>query len=308
MKTCNIYKQIVFYLLAASLLFPACSTIEKGMDSKMKNITFQIKNLINSKKGVYAVAYKDLQSGEIILINEQEYFHAASTMKTPVMIEVFKQIQEGKFGLNDSIEIKNSFKSIVDGSSFSIELGDDSDKEIYKLIGSKTTVYNLIYNMITISSNLATNILIEKVKAENVTNTMRTLGASKIKVLRGVEDSKAYNAGLNNMTTAYDLMVIFEHLAKKDLLSETSHENMLKILLDQKFKDKIAAPLPSTLKVANKTGSISNVEHDSGIVYLPDGRKYVLVLLSKELPDSKTGIETLAQISKIIYDGIYSIN
>jgi beta-lactamase class A len=81
---------------------------------------------------------------------------------------------------------------------------------------------------------------------------------------------------------------------------------MLGILFEQKFRDKIPAKLPATVKVANKTGSISNVEHDSGIVYLPDGRKYVLVMLSRELPDSSYGTEILAEISKIIYEKLYS--
>ncbi len=290
------------------LLVSSCSTIGKDMDTKKENTVNEIKNLIKSSKGVYAVAYKDIQTGETILINEQEYFHAASTMKTPVMIEVFRQIEERKFSLEDSVEVKNDFKSIVDGSRFSVDSIDDSDKDLYKFIGQKTTIYNLIYKMITMSSNLATNIIIEKAGAGNVTNTMRKLGAEKIKVLRGVEDGKAFRAGLNNLTTAYDLMIIFEHLAKKDILSEKNHNEILKILFDQKFADMIPYKLPPDVKVAHKTGSITNLEHDSGIVYLPDGRKYVLILLSRDVTDNKSGIETLAEISKIIYNGFYSGN
>lgn len=306
MKYFQIGKYRPMIILFTAFLSLLCTTDGRNMNSKIENTTNEIKTFLKSKKGVYAVAFKDLQSGDMILINEQELFHAASTMKTPVMMEVFRQIENRKFGYEDSIDIKNNFKSIVDGSQFSIDSTDDSDKELYKLLGMKTTVHKLLIKMITLSSNLATNILIEKVNAENVTKTMRSIGANKIKILRGVEDGKAFSAGLNNVTTAYDLMIVFEHLAKQDILSKQSHTEMLGILFEQKFRDKIPAKLPATVKVANKTGSISNVEHDSGIVYLPDGRKYVLVMLSRELPDSSYGTEILAEISKIIYEKLYS--
>lgn len=257
-----------------------------------------------SVEGEFAVAFKDLQTGQTLFINEKENFHAASTMKTPVMIEVFKQAKAGKFKLSDSIVVKNEFKSIVDGSPFSLDISDDSADEMYKKIGQKMTIYDLTYQMIIVSSNLATNILIDLVDAKNANATMRTLGASAIQVLRGVEDSKAFRLGMNNTVTAYDLMLIFEKLAQGNVESKKETEAMIKILLDQKFKEKIPAKLPANVKVAHKTGSITGVQHDSGIVYLPDGRKYVLVLLSRKLTDENKGVETLADVSRMIYDSV----
>ena len=236
------------------------------------------------------------------MIHEHETFHAASTMKTPVMIEVYKQAAEGKFSLSDSIEIKNEFKSIVDGSPFSLKPEDDSEPEIYKMIGRKKTIYDVLYGMIISSSNLATNILIEKVDPRNVMETMRSYGAHDIKVLRGVEDTKAFRQGLNNQVTANDLMLVFEKIARGEAVSPEASEAMVKILLDQKFNDIIPAQLPKDVKVAHKTGWITGLHHDSGIVMLPNGKKYVLVLLSKELKDEKAGVEALATVSKMIYD------
>jgi beta-lactamase class A len=226
-------------------------------------------------------------------------------MKTAVMIEIFKQSEQSKFSINDSILVHNSFKSIVDGSEFSTGIEDDSDQEIYSLIGSHMAISELIHRMITVSSNLATNLLIELIDAKSVTQTMRELGAKEIQVLRGVEDIKAFRAGLNNSTTAYDLLVIFERLAKKDFLTEQSHDDVINILLDQKLNDKILAKLPKEIKAANKTGSITNLEHDSGIIFLPDGRRYILIMLSKNLDSNESGIETLSEISKMIYEKIY---
>jgi beta-lactamase class A len=128
------------------------------------------------------------------------------------------------------------------------------------------------------------------------------MGASDILVLRGVEDTKAYQQGLSNTTTAYDLLLLFENIAQHQVVSDTSCEAMIDILLDQEFNEIIPGQLPAEVKVAHKTGWITGLHHDSGIVYLPDGRKYVLVLLSKNLEDEEAGVETLATVSRMIYD------
>jgi beta-lactamase class A len=122
-----------------------------------------------------------------------------------------------------------------------------------------------------------------------------------IEVLRGVEDMKAYEKGLNNTVTAFDLMLIYEAIADKKIVNEKACEAMIDILLDQKLNYIIPAKLPKDVKVAHKTGSIDGIEHDSGIVFLPDGRSYVLVFLSKDLNDNKAGIKAGAKISEMIY-------
>lgn len=292
-------KNFHFIILFFGIIMQSPAQINSS--AKLKE-AIQVK--LNTVEGEFAVALKDLQTGQTLFINEKENFHAASTMKTPVMIEVFKQARAGKFSLSDSILVKNEFKSIVDGSPFGLDVSDDSADDMYKKIGQKMTIYDLTYQMIIVSSNLATNILIDLVGAKNANATMRTLGANDIQVLRGVEDNKAFKLGMNNTVTAYDLMLIFEKLARKSVVSQEDSEGMIKILLDQKFREKIPAKLPKDVKVAHKTGSITGVQNDSGIVYLPDGRKYVLVLLSRKLKDEKKGVEALAEVSRMIYDGL----
>ena len=188
-------------------------------------------------------------------------------MKTPVLIEAYKQAAEGKFKLTDSITIINNFKSIADTSHFSLSATDDSEQEIYKHIGEKATLYDLIYKMIIYSSNLANNIVIEKLGATNVTATIRSLGAKDINVLRGVEDNKAFEKGLNNVVSAYDLALLFEKMANNKIVSADACQGMIKILLDQKFNDVIPAKLPKDVKVAHKTGWITGIRHDCGIVF-----------------------------------------
>ena len=285
-------------VLAITILsISSCTSSKKAL----KTLRSDIEKELSGKKGTFAVAFKDLKTGREIKINDNETFHAASTMKTPVMIEVYKQAAEGKFSLSDSIELKNEFKSIVDGSPFTLDSADDSEYDLYKHIGEKRTISALLYQMIIVSSNFATNLIIQKVGAENVTNSMRQLGAQDIQVLRGVEDDKAFEKGLINTTTAHDLMVIFEKIAKGEAVNAEASQAMINILLDQKFNDIIPALLPPDVKVAHKTGSITHVHHDSGIVILADGRKYVLVLLSKDWEDEKATIQTMANISLLVY-------
>lgn len=298
----------VFYYLRymayrTLLLVITCITLFSCSNKPtLKKLQKNIETKLAETQGDFAVAFKDLSTGEELLINDQTFFHAASTMKTPVMIEVYKQAAAGKFSLTDSVTVKNLFRSIVDSSLYTLDSADDSEKELYRHIGEKRTLYKLVYDMIINSSNLATNMVIEMVDARNVTQTMRQLGAKHIQVLRGVEDNKAYRKGLNNITNAYDLMVIYEKMARGEIVDSASCQAMIDILLDQQFNDKIPALLPKEVKVAHKTGNINGVEHDSGIVILPNGKKYVLVLLSKNLVHEDKGIKAMAEISKMIND------
>jgi len=288
-------------LLLTALLFVAisCANTPNSLDT----LKVTIENQISKIDGDIAVAFLDLyDDNNQILIHVDEQFHAASTMKVPVMIELYKQQSEGKLNLNDSILLKNEFKSIVDGSIYKMDIGDDSDDVIYSKIGTKQKLFDLMYNMITVSSNLATNVLIELVDAKKTTETMRSLGASKIEVLRGVEDIKAYEKGLSNSTTANDLLVIMKAIANGTAGTKEDCEAMLAILKDQKWNDMIPLYLPEEVEVAHKTGSITGVHHDAAIVYAPNGKQYVLVLLSKNLKDFEKGTQQLAEISKSVYD------
>lgn len=292
----NLLKSTLFFSLSI-LCLTACQP-----EISLNQLEQQIIQQFDEEKGTFALAFKNLDNGEEMLINARDSFHAASTMKTPVLIELYKQAAKGQFALSDSILVKNEFHSIVDSSLYSLSVSDDSEPDLYKLLGKKQTIYDLAYDMIIRSSNLATNILIGLLDAQKVTQSMRELGAPEIQVLRGVEDIKAFEKGLSNSTTAFDLMAIYEKLGKGEAVSKEASEAMINILFDQKFNEIIPALLPENVKVAHKTGSITAVHHDSGIVFLPDGRKYVLVLLSKELGDFDSGTERMAKVSKMIYD------
>lgn len=261
-----------------------------------------VNEMLAGQNGTFAIAYHNLATGEELLVNADTIFHAASTMKTPVMVEVFRQAREGRFSLQDSVKIENRFKSIVDSSEYQLNAADDSDTAIYNRIGTRETIYNLTVDMIIKSSNLATNMIIQLVGAKNVMQHLKQLQIENLHVLRGVEDQKAYDLGMNNTTSASALMKLFIAIATNKAGTPEDCAEMIKILKMQEHNRVIPALLPDAVAVAHKTGNITGVEHDSGIIMLPDGKKYVLVILSKNLKDEDSAIKSMAQVSKIIYD------
>jgi beta-lactamase class A len=277
----------------------SCNSKPQTLDE----LEVDIESVLDGEDGTYALFYKDLNNPDLqIRINPDTMFHAASTMKTPVMIEVFKQSEEGRFSVYDSIRIENRFYSIVDSSEFSLDLDPEADDPYESKVGEMATIYDLTHAMITYSSNIATNLMIDLGGAENTTQSMRELGADSIQVLRGVYDMKAFDQGLSNRTTARDLAIILESIADGEVVDAEASQLMVDILEEQFYKDIIAGSLPEEVIVASKSGFITGVRHDSGLVYLPDGRSYLVVYLSKNVPDEERSVATGAAVSRMIYD------
>ena len=249
-----------------------------------------------------AIAVKSLDGRMEIAIDAERRFHAASTMKVPVMIELFRQAKQGTLSLDDSLVIRNEFRSIVDGSPYSLSEGDDSDTEVYAAVGKPLTLRRLCELMITVSSNFATNLLIEKLGVDNIRRTVARLGADGMDVLRGVEDGKAFEKGLNNTTDARGLVVLFDKLAHGQAVGTAEDAAMVDVLLRQHFNDGIPAGLPPNTRVAHKTGNITRIHHDAGIVFGP--RPYVVAILVRGIEDAKRSGSLIAELSRTIFDGL----
>lgn len=247
------------------------------------------------------LAYIDLASGDTLFINADSSFHAASTMKVPVMIELFRGASAGSFRMEQPLMLVNQFASIVDGSRYALESKSDSDTTLYHRIGERVPIDTLLRLMIIRSSNFATNTLIALVGAEAVNRTMRSLGAHRIQVLRGVEDGKAFEKGLNNTTTARDLAVILRSIETGRAAAETATRAMREILLAQEFNEKIPAGVPRGVPVAHKTGEITAHSHDAAIVYPSGKRPYVLVVLTRGITEASRSSRLIADISSLVY-------
>jgi len=261
-----------------------------------------IEKRIKESQADVAVAFLTLDGKTEYFFRADDSFHAASTMKIPVMIELFHQVKERRLRLTDTVTIRNEFHSIVDNSSFELDPKDDSETDLYKAEGETRELAYLCELMITKSSNLATNLLIEKLGVEDIRATVDSLGADGMRVLRGVEDQKAYEQGLNNTTTARGLQVLLTAIAEGKAVDDDSSRAMVTILEKQTFNEGVPAGLPEGTRVAHKTGEITKIHHDAAIVYAP--RPFVLVILARGISDQKDSATLIADITKMLYQAV----
>lgn len=251
-----------------------------------------------------SVVFQDFGTGAAFVREAGLRFHPASTIKVPIMMALFAAADAGELRLHDPVEVKNQFASLVDGSPYALDPAEDGDPELYRLVGKTLPLEELLRRMIVKSSNLATNLLIDKLGASRVTDLMRRIGAHVTQVLRGVEDDKAYQAGLNNATSAEDLAICLRHVlpgAADAPFSEASRVRMLDILKAQEFNEKIPAGLPPGTPVAHKTGDITGVHHDAAIVLPPGQSPYILVVMTAGIVDDKQANALIAEISREVW-------
>ncbi|HET8657092.1 MAG TPA: serine hydrolase, partial [Longimicrobiaceae bacterium] len=250
-----------------------------------------------------AVSFHDYESGEYWNVRGNEWFHAASTIKLPVLVGVFGAVEQGAFTLDSRLHVRNRFLSVVDGMPYRVESGRDANSEVHAQIGKTMKVRELLRHMIVTSSNLATNLLIDLVGIERMRRTLEDLGIRGVELRRGVEDERAFEEGVNNRVTANGLVQVLGLIAEEEAISEEASDEMLEILHQQEFRGGIPAGLPDDARVANKTGEISTMAHDCGLVYLPDREPYALAILTGWSADRTGGRrETLAKISRAVYE------
>ena len=282
------------------LVLACASTLhaQAQLDSLRAHIGERVARVPGAQAGVY---FRDLGSGETLEFHADSVMHAASTMKLPVMIEYFRGVDDGRFSTGQRVTLSNHFASIVDGSPYQLDAGDDSDSSLYQRVGEQVPVRELVERMITRSSNLATNVVIALVDAKRANATAHALGATTMSVLRGVEDNVAFRAGLNNTTSARDLGRLLEALARGTAASPASTAAMLDILQRQEFNDEIPAGLPPGTPVAHKTGWITGVTHDAALVR-PAGRApFVLVVLTPDIADRGEAQRLIADIATLVW-------
>lgn len=266
---------------------------------------FNLEPVLEQAKGkLIAIAFQDLETDTDYYLNADLEFHPASTFKVHVMMEVFRQANEGLLSLEERLPIVNSFSSIGDGSRYSLNVEDDAERTLYPRRGETASIYELTRLMIVRSSNLATNILIKKVGTENINEFIRSLGIEGVTVRRGVEDNVAFRQGMNNSATARGLTQTMDLIARRKVVSEEASENMIQILLGQEFNESIPALLPNFVKVAHKTGWTNDFYHDTGIVFPQEREPYVLTIMTKGFTEDteSEAHECMANLSKLIYE------
>jgi beta-lactamase class A len=281
--------------MALGLITLAVSPATAPKPARESPARTDVERMIQSSGAEVSIAFRTLDGKRELFIQPDKPFHAASTMKIPVMIELYAQAHAGELRLSDRIPVRNEFHSIVDGSIYHLDAGDDSDPSVYKAIGSTMTLNELCEAMITQSSNLAANLLIEKLGVSRIRQQLSALNAGGMDFLRGVEDGKAFNEGKNNMTSARALFQLLWALAKGEAISPEASEEMIGIMARSAFHEAIPAGLPPGTRVAHKTGEITGIHHDASIVYGP--HPFVLVIMVRGIEDRDKSSALMATIT-----------
>jgi beta-lactamase class A len=258
----------------------------------------------DSKLEAIAAHVYDCESGREFAHDSDRWFHAASTMKTAVLLALFKAAEKGEVRLEDRLHVRNRFRSIADRSIFNISRDRDADPTVHRRVGRSMKLIELAHPMITRSSNLATNLLLDHLTPTAVQQMLTDAGVEGLRVVRGVEDTPAFDQGLNNLTTARGLTQLYRLLRDQEFFSEASRRQMLEILRAQEFNSMIPALLPSNTEVAHKTGEISTCTHDAGLVLLPGRHPYAVAILTEHTPDAEAPQKAVARVSRAVYEFI----
>jgi len=257
----------------------------------------------------HAVSVYDYETGTAWGLHGGRPFHAASTIKVAVLLGLYDAVDRGALPPDAELAVRNRFLSVASGEPFRVEAGRDANAEVFGALGRLMPVGELARHMIQTSSNLATNLLVDLVGVEPTRAALRRHGVVGVELLRGVEDEAAWEAGLNNTVTADGLVRLFR-VIEEGALSEPSTEAMREVLLGQQFRSGIPGGVPEGVRedaeFAHKTGEISTVAHDAGVVYLPGRKPYVLALLTEWDPEASNGDRraTLAALSRAVYESL----
>jgi beta-lactamase class A len=248
-----------------------------------------------------AVAVYDFEHRTSWCMNSDRWFHAASTIKVPVLLGVFDAIEQGRFESYSRVHVRNRFLSIIDDRPFRVQSSRDANAEVHSALGKTMMIRELAEHMIVTSSNLATNLLLDIVGLTHIQQTLDRIHLHGIDLRRGVEDEAAWEAGINNRITADGLSAALRLIEDRRAISEHASDQMLDILHKQRFRSGIPAGLPDDARVANKTGEMSTVAHDGGIVYIEGREPYVVVILTEWAQGGDGRQATIASISRAIY-------
>lgn len=246
----------------------------------------EIASFANQLKGTLGMALKDVNN-QYYYWNEDVLFPAASMIKIPILIELLRRHDKGDISLETEVRLKDKDK--VGGAGVLKELHS----------GLSLSLEDLAYLMIIISDNTASNMLIDVLGMESINQTIKKMGLVHTSLKRKLMVSP--DLPPVNFTTPRETLILLQSLEEGSFLSPASSEKAIKILLKQQYNEKIPFYLPREVKVAHKTGEITGVRHDAGIVFLPQ-RTYILALFTKDVEDGRQADQIIARISRCIFD------
>ena len=275
------------------LVATACAQNGPGTAAEKQQVLWQklatsINDVDHNLDGVLGVAILDLSNGQQFLLNADDVFPQASSIKIAVLAELYHQTQQGRLQLNDMYTVEQ------------FDLVPDSDIMGGLTPGvTKITLRGLATMMVAVSDNSATNVLIDRVGMENVNALMDSLGLTHTRLRRKMMDLKAASEGRENVSTPREMMTLLEAIYRGKLLNKGMTDDFLKILSTHK-DSWIPRDLPADLRIANKPGALEGVRNDSGIVYAQN-RPYIICVMTTYLTNERDGEEAISKISAAVF-------
>lgn len=262
----------------------------------------RIEQIVSGKPGYFAVYAARSGAPPVVCLNCDDPINAASTIKLFVLDAAYDAFRRGTLKPTDPITVHNRFHSQVGTGRFALDQKDDSYDPLYEQAGKTVPVAEILRVMIQYSSNLATNLMIERLGVMPIRALVAAQHLDGIRFGRMIEDFDANDQGIRNEVTARGLGAFLQKLDHGEIVSPQASQDMIRIMLGQKFNDIIPPGLPAGTPVAHKTGWVKGVKNDAAIVFLPDGRHYILTVLSRSLPDEGAGVRTLNAIARTVHE------
>jgi len=263
-----------------------------GLPAPLADLQATLSRAAQRAPGRVAMEVKDLGTGFSSSINANEVMPAASTIKIPVMVEVFRQLQQGTFDLNHRVTLTPRDRDWGSG-----EIADAP-------VGSTFAVSELLTQMIAVSDNTAANMLIRLVGRTHINTTMRSLGLRHTR-LADYMRTAGWSSRNTRRTSPADMWRLLTDMAQKQLIDEWSSQAMIDILERQEINKLIPEPLPQ-IPIAHKTGSLDDTLNDVGIVYASNGA-YVIAVMTTQLPTLSAGRRFIRSVSSMAYKDLQQL-
>lgn len=275
-----------FAIVALFLSFATPADAQIDVPAPLAQLQVALASVPNYAPGHVALEIKDLATGYTSGVNANAVMPAASTIKIPIMVEVFRQMEAGKFDLNRRVHLQTSDR---DWGS-----GDICDAPT----GAGFAVSTLLAKMITVSDNTAANMLIRLVGRPHINRTMANLGLRHTHLADYIR-TEEWSVRSSLRTTPSDMVKLLAHMAKHQLIDEWSSNEMIAILEHQQINTLLPVPLPPDIEIAHKTGSFDDTLNDVGIVFGQE--PYVIAVMTTDLPSLSSGRSFIHRISKMAY-------
>ncbi len=285
-------RRVALCVFACGALLAPLGARAATLPGPLLSLQLQLDRAAQSAPGTVGIAVEDLATGEMSGVNASASLPAASTIKIPVMVEVFRQMSLGSIDLNTRVHLTAADRDWG--------WGDMADATP----GTSRTVAQLLRLMIDESDNTATNMLIRLVGRTHVNQTMANLGLRKTRLgdyIRSATDDIRYAL----RSSPRDMVKLLDDIAREKLVDEWSSREMLTILAGQTHNSLLPVPLPADVKIAHKTGSLHDTLDDVGIVY-HDQEPYVIAVMTTRLADLEDGRRFIHRVSRIAYEQLTS--